>query len=143
LYQDSGPSDRKKRGDIIPYIEKVVKSAKKPQFPNKEEFGEYDWNSTGVDLVLTNPELNETTAVKRINHFFRTLDVENFSEGLVARFYEHGYDTIEKILSMTKAEMQKNVRYLLLREIPPVVQLKLPETECIRLFYLSEVRFLM
>ena len=93
-------------GDVIPYIVKVVKKVK-PSLPSVKEFGAWEWNETEVDIVLKDASSNDDVRVKQINHFFRTLEVENFSEGLVARFYEHGYDTVEKILSMTKADMLK------------------------------------
>jgi NAD-dependent DNA ligase len=91
-------------GDVIPYITKVVKKVK-PSLPSVKEFGDWGWNATDVDIVLVNAQDNDNVKIKQINHFFRTLEVENFSEGLVARFYEHGYDTIEKILEMRKKDM--------------------------------------
>ena len=93
-------------GEVIPYILDVVKKVK-PSLPSTKEFGDWEWNETEVDIVLSNPVENDSVAVKQITHFFRTLEVENFSEGLVARFYEHGFDTIEKIIKMKKSDMLK------------------------------------
>ena len=97
----------RKRGDIIPYIERVIKPAKTGQLPDPGIIGKYEWNNTGVDIILINNSDNSDVVVKQITHFFRTLEVENFSEGLVARFYEHGFDTIEKIIKMKKSDMLK------------------------------------
>lgn len=82
-------------GDVIPHILEVVKKVK-PQLPSKEF--QYEWNKTKVDFVLKNAEEFDDYHVKRMVHFFKTIGVEYFSEGLVARFMEHGYDSIKSLL---------------------------------------------
>jgi NAD-dependent DNA ligase len=93
-------------GEVIPYILEVVKKVK-PSLPSVKEFGDWEWNETEVDIVLADPVANDSVAVKQVTHFFRTLGVENFGEGLVARFYDSGFDTIEKIIKMKKSDMMK------------------------------------
>jgi NAD-dependent DNA ligase len=88
-------------GDVIPYIKDVLKPARKPQLPDRE----YEWNETEVDIYIPEGEESNIVAVKKITHFFRTLGVENFSEGLVTKFYNDGLDTINKIINASERRM--------------------------------------
>lgn len=95
-----------KRGDIIPYIEEVITSAKKIGLPPKS-MGAYEWDENETDFMLVDKESNATVGVKRLNHFFKTMGVEYFGIGIISKFYEEGFDTIEKILKMKPADMMK------------------------------------
>jgi DNA ligase (NAD+) len=83
-------------GDVIPYIVEVVKPAKKPQMPDME----YEWNESGVQIVVVNPseEIERKMQIKQNLHFFRKLGVKFLSEGLTAKFYDAGYQTIVSIV---------------------------------------------
>jgi NAD-dependent DNA ligase len=43
--------------------------------------------------------------------FFTILDVENVSEGVCAQFYQAGYNTIHKVLNMSRTEMEALDRF--------------------------------
>lgn len=89
-------------GDVIPKIESIIK-ATKPDLP-KEEF---EWNDTGVDIYTPNPEDFSIITIKKITTFFRTIGVENFSKGLIERFYNDGLNTILKIIKASKDRLLK------------------------------------
>lgn len=93
-------------GDVIPYILKVIKGTK-ASLPSVKQFGEWDWNDTDVDIVLLNPDANNTVAIKRINNFFRTIGLEDVSIGLVDRLYSSGFDTIKKICEIKVSQILK------------------------------------
>lgn len=95
-----------RRGEVIPYIIETVKKVK-PQMPSREEFGPFSWNETGVDLILLNPSDNNDVRIKSITHFFRSIEVEDFSEGLVSRFFDAGFDSYDKIIKMKTSDMLK------------------------------------
>lgn len=57
------------------------------------------WDETFTEIVCVNPECKEMKIMKLV-HFFSTLEIEDFGEPSIRRFYEAGYDTVEKILSI-------------------------------------------
>lgn len=85
-------------GDVIPYVMKIIKPARKPQMPSVP----YEYVSeTKIDIKLVKGEHDETTALikaKRITSFFRTLKVENIALSTVQKFIESGLDSIIKII---------------------------------------------
>jgi NAD-dependent DNA ligase len=93
-------------GDVIPYIVSVDKPTK-AALPSKAKFGEWDWNETEVDAVLIGDD-NADLKVQKMVHFFSAAGVEYFSEGLIRRFYDAGFDT-KAILTMKPASMVKNI----------------------------------
>ena len=88
-------------GDVIPHILRVITRANKAQLPSVEEFGAWDWNNTNVDIVLSDPTENSTVKVKQITEFFKTIGVDFLGQGLIQRFYESGYDDIDKMINIT------------------------------------------
>ena len=90
-------------GDVIPYIKSVITPAETPKMPNIP----YTWNSTHIDIMIDNFDTNETLIEKRITNFFTTLEVESLSSGNVKRIMKSGYNTIPKILRMTKQDFGK------------------------------------
>lgn len=84
-------------GDVIPYITDIIKPAKKPSLP---EDMEYKWS--GVNIILKNAEEDKTVIIQRITKFMKNIGVENISEGIVRKMVDAGYDSIPKIMRMTK-----------------------------------------
>tara|TARA_Y100000389_G_scaffold148109_1_gene147136 strand:+ start:7624 stop:10836 length:3213 start_codon:yes stop_codon:yes gene_type:complete len=87
-----------RRGDVIPYIEKVIIPAKEPQMPT----GKYEWNSTGVDIVV---EVDAEAQVALALAFFKGLEVDGIGPGTLKKFNEAGYATIPDILAMSKEDI--------------------------------------
>ncbi|MEM3062486.1 MAG: BRCT domain-containing protein [Nitrososphaerota archaeon] len=85
-------------GDVIPYILGVLKPAKKPALPDNLD---YEWDASGVNIVLKNAEKNEDVVVRRLTKFVKNIGVDNLSEGIVVRLVRAGHDTIPKIMSLT------------------------------------------
>lgn len=84
--------------DVIPYIMGVVKPAKKPSLP---EDLDYEWDENGVNIVLREPDNNESVIIQRLTKFIRNIGVMDMSEGIVTKLVHAGYDTIPKIISLT------------------------------------------
>lgn len=55
------------------------------------------WDETFTEIVCVNPECKEMKIMKLV-HFFSTLEIEDFGEPSIRRFYEAGVKTIEGIL---------------------------------------------
>lgn len=84
-------------GDVIPFLENVVKKARKPQMPDVD----FEWK--GVDVVQT--EDSDETNIKAIEHFFVTMGVDGLRYGSVARLYNEGYTEIEEILHADESDL--------------------------------------
>ena len=90
-------------GDVIPHIVAVIQPAEKALFPSED----YIWNDTHVDIELKNKKEDATVNEKIITAFFKILGVEGLGPGNVKRIIEGGFDTIPKIIDMTKEDFMK------------------------------------
>jgi NAD-dependent DNA ligase len=92
-------------GDVIPHIEKVIKATGEslPNFP-------YIWNETGVDIILDenknkNKDITREHKVSELTYFVTHMNMKFLNEQTVGKLYDAGFDTIIKILSVTKQEL--------------------------------------
>lgn len=86
-------------GDVIPYIYQVISPANEWQKPDKK-LGEWEWNNSSLEAVLINKTDNLGVRLKRLVHFFTTLNVPGLKSGVIERLYDAGYDDIKKIISL-------------------------------------------
>jgi NAD-dependent DNA ligase len=89
-------------GDVIPHIKSVTMPAEQPKMP----LVPYKWTSTRVDIILENVGHDITVREKNITAFFVELEVDGLSSGNVKRIMTAGFDTISKILKMTKTDFK-------------------------------------
>lgn len=90
-------------GDVIPYIKAVVTPADRPLMPTSN----YQWNDTHVDIVLEDLSSDVTVVEKNITGFFKGIEVDGLSGGNVKKIVGAGYNTVPKILNMTKSDFLK------------------------------------
>jgi DNA ligase (NAD+) len=90
-------------GDVIPKILSVSVPADVTKMPSVT----YTWNETHVDVLLENASENSTVREKNIVAFFTEIEVDGLKAGNVRKIMEAGYDTIPKILAMTKPDFEK------------------------------------
>ena len=90
-------------GDVIPKILKVIVPAEKAKMPTES----YKWNETHVDVLLENAGENATVQEKNLTAFFSTLEVDGLKAGNIKKLMAAGFDTIPKILAMTKEDFAK------------------------------------
>lgn len=90
-------------GDVIPKVEKVIKPAKKPDFPDMD----YEWNETNVDIILDDFEDSKSVLIKNIYYFFSKLDTKGLGEKNVEKLVEAGLDSIPKILAADETAILK------------------------------------
>ena len=88
-------------GDVIPHIMAVVKPAPEPMMPEVE----YKWNSTNVDIIVANKAVNKTVNQKVMTAFFKTIEVDGMGSGTVKKLIAAGYDSIPKVIAMTKEQL--------------------------------------
>lgn len=92
-----------KSGDIIPKIEKVLKSSSKPQMPESD----FTWTESGVDIKAVDMCIKQENDViiKQLSHFFKTLGVKYISEGIITKLVNHNYKSIFDILRADKEDL--------------------------------------
>jgi DNA ligase (NAD+) len=88
-------------GDVIPYINKVLKAGK-IQLPE----GKWSWSSTKVDIILDSLD-NTDILKKNLYFFFSTLDTKGLGEKVIDKLYQAKFDTVSKILDLTKEKLEK------------------------------------
>jgi NAD-dependent DNA ligase len=87
-------------GDVIPHIKSVTTPAERAKMPTDP----YHWTDTHIDIILDAASENETVKEKNITAFFVGIEVDGLSKGNVARIMAAGFDSVPKILKMTKAD---------------------------------------
>lgn len=92
-------------GDVIPKIQKVIKSVK----PGLPKSGWY-WNETEVDIISSDSKTDDLK-IKNIYFFFSKLNTKGLGEKIVENLYYAGFNTVEKILSATVEDFLKVDRF--------------------------------
>ena len=90
-------------GDVIPHIKSVTTPAEAAKMPDQA----YTWTKNHVDIVLEDVEGDVTVKRKNITEFFTKLEVDGLSGKTVEKIMDAGFDTVPKILKMTKADFAK------------------------------------
>jgi DNA ligase (NAD+) len=91
-----------KSGDVIPKIIEVVKRVDKVILPNDN----WEWNDTGVDIILIN-KVSDEAEIQKIIYFFNEIGVPEFKEGLIRKVYMNGFNTINKIIQISVKDLLK------------------------------------
>ena len=89
-------------GDVIPYIQKVLKPASKPDLPKSK----WHWNETEVDIISDDMECDDLK-IRNIQAFFSTLNTKGMGDKNVEKIYNAGMNTVEKILKASEEDMLK------------------------------------
>lgn len=95
-------------GDVIPYINKIIKPSQMPKMPLPME--NYKWNETKVDLILKEEYKNSNLDVieKQIASFFKKIKVDGLSNGNVRKILNYDNEaTIGSIIKMSKEDFKK------------------------------------
>jgi len=88
-------------GDVIPKIEEVIVPAEEPKLPDVP----WKWNETHVDALLKDSEASAEVRNKNIVAFFKDgLKVTGFGDGNILKVIESGFDSVPKILRMSRAD---------------------------------------
>lgn len=94
-------------GDVIPYITGVTTPAAKVHMPAGFDAGTMEWNESRVDLRLKADahEGNADLAMKRLEHFAKSLSMRGVAAGMVAKLAKGGVATPADLLKVTKAKL--------------------------------------
>ncbi len=94
-------------GDVIPYIESVVKEA--PLGAEMPKDIKYKWHPGGYDIYIDEENVSESKTdsieIKKILYFMTSLEAEGISSSTVKRYFDAGFTTIHDILNITEDEL--------------------------------------
>ena len=124
-------------GDVIPHIRSVTTPAEEAKMPSVP----YKWNDTHVDVMLEDAGSDTTVREKNITGFFRGISVDGLSSGNIARIIAAGFDTVPKVIRMTKADFLKvdGFKDKLATKIYEGIKNKLSEASIITLMSASNI----
>ena len=93
---------------IMNTIPKHVRTLRgvEPSMPPVDKYppGSWEWNETGVEIVVVNKEV-DAVKIARLYEFFRKekINAKGWGEKTVARLYHAGFNTLKKLLETDKA----------------------------------------
>lgn len=124
-------------GDVIPYIMETIVPAETIKMPDVE----YVWNETNVDIELVNKSDNKEVLNKNITGFFTGIKVDGLSSGNITRIINAGYNSVSKIIKMTKEDFLKveGFKEKLATKIYDSIQSKLLESELYTIMTASNI----
>ena len=124
-------------GDVIPHIRSVTTPAEEAKMPSVP----YKWNDTHVDIMLEDAGSDTTVREKNITGFFRGIGVDGLSSGNIARIIAAGFDSVPKVIRMTKADFLKveGFKEKLATKIYEGIQKQLAEASIITLMSASNI----
>ena len=88
-------------GGVIPDIIGITKVSDSgvPGFPSDID---YVWNDNHIEIMVNvdkvSDEMQDIWDLKRLVYFFVTLETDGVSEGVIARLFDAGFDTVKKII---------------------------------------------
>ena len=90
-------------GDVIPYIIEILKTSddNKPLLPSIP----YKWNKNKIDIIVEGDEKNREQDIKIFTFFMKSLNIKGISEGIITKLYDNSFDTINKIINITKEDL--------------------------------------
>jgi DNA ligase (NAD+) len=128
-------------GDVIPHIEKVIKATGEsmPDFP-------YKWNETNVDIVLDeaknkNKDVIREHKISELTYFVTHMNMKFLSEQTVGKLYDEGYDSIVKILTLTKSDLLKldNFKETMANKIYETIQKSIEDIDILIFAHASNI----
>jgi NAD-dependent DNA ligase len=124
-------------GDVIPHIRSVTTPAEEAKMPSVP----YKWNDTHVDVMLEDAGSDTTVREKNITGFFRGIGVDGLSSGNIARIIASDFDTVPKVIRMTKSDFLKvdGFKDKLATKIYEGIQNKLNEASVVTIISASNI----
>tara|TARA_Y100000389_G_scaffold204970_1_gene261424 strand:- start:22548 stop:25496 length:2949 start_codon:yes stop_codon:yes gene_type:complete len=119
-----------RRGDVIPYAERIITPADKPTLPDVE----YEWTDTNVDIIIQNYDDIEN---KQVIAFFTGFKVDGIGEGTIQKLRNAGYKDINSILKIKESQIKaiegmgdksSSKIYKGLQELQPKMRENIPKT---------------
>jgi DNA ligase (NAD+) len=97
-------------GGVIPDIIGITKASDSgvPKFPSDID---YVWNDNHIEIMVNvdkvSDKMQDIWDLKRLVYFFVTLETDGVSEGVIARLFDAGFDTVKKIIHIKIDDLLK------------------------------------
>lgn len=90
-------------GDVIPHIISIVKNSDngEPLMPSIP----FKWNKSHIDIIAELENKDRNVDIKNYVFFMKTLKIKGISEGIITKLYDNGFDTLKKIINITKNDI--------------------------------------
>lgn len=90
-------------GHVIPVLKNVITDTSiTPIYPTN-----YLWVWKGLDIVLDDIENNKEVQIRRITHFFKTINLKQFGDKTAQKLHENGFTTAEAIIGASIKDFMK------------------------------------
>lgn len=89
--------------EVIPFIVGVTKRCNEFKWPNMEF--EWDENEVHLNVVDASPAIIAKMRVKLFSKFFAKMGIKHVSKATVTKMYDHGFDTLLKIIGASKKDL--------------------------------------
>ena len=86
-------------GDVIPYIVRVLKGARKPEMPDQS----WEWDATETNIL--SQELDDSQATRQLLHQFRVLGIEKLGAGKSGALVAAGYSSLDELYYASEDEL--------------------------------------
>ena len=67
----------------------------------------YIWNKSNIDIIAVFDDKNREQDIKTYSYFMKTLEIKGISEGIITKLYDNSYNTLYKIIHITKTDILK------------------------------------
>ena len=67
----------------------------------------YKWNKTNIDIIVDSNVKNRDQDIKTFVFFMKSLEIKGISEGIITKLYDNSFDTLYKIINITKDEVMQ------------------------------------
>jgi DNA ligase (NAD+) len=91
--------------EVIPYIVSVIEQCEEFKWPGVPY--EWDENEVHLKIVDASPEIVAIMRVKMFSKFFAKMGVKHVSKETITKMYDHGFDTLLKIIATTVNDLVK------------------------------------
>lgn len=87
-------------GDVIPDILQVIRPGKLI-LPER-----YKWNDSKIEIIAMDDDMNDDSIIiSQFVFMFKELEIKNMGESTVTKIVEAGFDTVKKLLKITKDDL--------------------------------------
>ena len=95
--------------EVIPFIVSVSEPCAEMKWPDVEY--EWDKNEVHLNVVDASPETIALMRVRMFAKFFAKMGIKHVSRATVKKLYDHGFDTLLKIIGATKEDLMEQAEF--------------------------------
>lgn len=118
----------KRAGDVIPHIEKIIKSSDRPKMPVDITF---KWSESGVDIISEGTVISSDQLNAVLLNFFKSLGVNGVGPSLTDKMRVAGFTTPKLVMNMSEKDFVGIDGFANKGELYQQINAKIKEADCI------------